>query len=283
MPASTPDAGKHAFLIMAHEEPELLQRLIERLDHERTDIYLHVDSKAPFDGSEIVVHRSRLSLVSPRIDVRWSHTSQIEAEYALLEASSHADYVYRHIISGTHWPLKPVEDILAWFDARAGRSVLPEGEWTDGEIHRKFGYYHFGLRMLRSRNRFAARAAHLWHTVTLALQRGWVHRDYGYFHGKHSNWLSVSRRDLPAVLKSKAWVLRRMHHTFCPDEIFIPAALHAVGIDCLTSPHVLFTDFTANGPRTLTAADRDTLVASHCLFARKMHLPESAGLINPLP
>lgn len=125
---------RHAFLIMAHEQPQLLQRLVDRLDDERTDIYLHVDSEAPFDGSEISTRRSRLLMVEPRVDVRWGHTSQIEAEYALLEASADGDYSYRHIISGTHWPLRPVGEILDWFDAQEGRTVLPEGEWTDGEI-----------------------------------------------------------------------------------------------------------------------------------------------------
>ncbi len=115
------------------------------------------------------------------------------------------------------------------------------------------------------------------------MQRGWVRRDYSYFHGKHSNWVSVGRDDLPAVLQSKAYVLRRMHHAFCADEIFIPAILHACGSDCLISPDVLFTDFTPAGPRTLTAADLDALTASGCLFARKVHLPESAALIDQLP
>lgn len=275
--------SRHAFLIMAHEQPQLLQRLVDRLDDERTDIYLHVDSEAPFDGSEISTRRSRLLMVEPRVDVRWGHTSQIEAEYALLEASADGDYSYRHIISGTHWPLRPVGEILDWFDAQEGRTVLPEGEWTDWEIRQKLGYYHFGLGLLRSRNRLAARAGHLWHTLTLALQRGWVRRDYSYFHGKHSNWVSVGRDDLPAVLQSKAYVLRRMHHAFCADEIFIPAILHACGSDCLISPDVLFTDFTPAGPRTLTAADLDALTASGCFFARKVHLPESAALIDQLP
>lgn len=274
---------RHAFLIMAHEEPELLQRLIDRIDHDRVDIYLHIDRKAPFDGSAITTRRSRLISTEPRLDVRWGHISQVEAEFAMLETSAESDYSYRHIISGTHWPLKPIGEILAWFDACGGLSVLPEGEWTDTELRHKLGYYHFSLRLLRSRNRLAAAAGRLWHTLTLAMQRGWVRRDYSYFHGKHSNWVSVGRDDLPAVLQSKAYVLRRMHHAFCADEIFIPAILHACGSDCLISPDVLFTDFTPAGPRTLTDVDLDALTASGCLFARKVHLPESAALIDQLP
>lgn len=36
---------KHAYLILAHNEPELLSLLIERLDDARNDIYIHFDRK----------------------------------------------------------------------------------------------------------------------------------------------------------------------------------------------------------------------------------------------
>ena len=37
---------KHAYLIIAHTQPELLKILLKMLDDERNDIYLHIDSKA---------------------------------------------------------------------------------------------------------------------------------------------------------------------------------------------------------------------------------------------
>ena len=37
---------KHAYLIMAHNEFEILKILLHLLDDERNDIYLHIDSKA---------------------------------------------------------------------------------------------------------------------------------------------------------------------------------------------------------------------------------------------
>lgn len=38
--------GKHAYLIMAHAEPELLTVLLSMLDDSRNDIFLHVDKKS---------------------------------------------------------------------------------------------------------------------------------------------------------------------------------------------------------------------------------------------
>ena len=40
---------KHAYLIIAHNEFEVLKRLISALDHEANDIYVHIDAKVkPF-------------------------------------------------------------------------------------------------------------------------------------------------------------------------------------------------------------------------------------------
>lgn len=37
---------KHAFMIMAHSEFDLLMRLLRRLDHEDNEIFVHIDKKA---------------------------------------------------------------------------------------------------------------------------------------------------------------------------------------------------------------------------------------------
>lgn len=36
---------KHAYLIMAHNRPEMLKRLVDALDDERNDIFIHFDKK----------------------------------------------------------------------------------------------------------------------------------------------------------------------------------------------------------------------------------------------
>ena len=37
---------KHAYLIIAHNEPNILKTLLLMLDDERNDVYLHVDARA---------------------------------------------------------------------------------------------------------------------------------------------------------------------------------------------------------------------------------------------
>lgn len=37
---------KHAMLIMAHKQFEIFEKLMMQLDHERNDLYIHIDRKS---------------------------------------------------------------------------------------------------------------------------------------------------------------------------------------------------------------------------------------------
>ena len=43
---------KHAILIMAHNQFDILEKLLIMLDHERNDIYIHIDRKSGFFVAE---------------------------------------------------------------------------------------------------------------------------------------------------------------------------------------------------------------------------------------
>ena len=70
--------NKHAYLIMAHNEFYILEKLILLLDDLRNDIYIHIDSKVKnfnFKYYKKLVKRSNIYFVE-RKNVRWGHMSQ---------------------------------------------------------------------------------------------------------------------------------------------------------------------------------------------------------------
>ena len=111
----------HAWLIIAHNEFGILQRLVTALDAPECDIYIHIDrkvSRLPKIHSE----QSSLTFLPNRVDVRWGSVSQIRCEFALLEASAaQGPYDYYHIVSGTTLPLMPWSDISNYFKEKAGK------------------------------------------------------------------------------------------------------------------------------------------------------------------
>lgn len=91
---------KHAYLIMAHHEFEVLGKLIQAIDDKRNDIFIHFDAKLK-SYPVLKAHNANLYILEKRIDIHWGHISQIKAEYALFETAFTQDrYAYYHLLSG---------------------------------------------------------------------------------------------------------------------------------------------------------------------------------------
>lgn len=273
---------KHAYLIIAHNEFYHLQQLIDALDDERNDIYVHIDRKVK-QLPDLIASKSRLIIIPNRIDVRWGSISQIRSEYALFEAASaHNTYAYYHLISGTHFPVKTQDEIHQWFNNQNGESLLsPLADFTDTEIEFKLRYYHFFLRWIKSDNQIMRKVGNLSWRLSLRLQRDIVRRNYKYFHEKCPNWVSLTHEAVMALIAAKKKVLKQMKYTFCCDEIFVPSVLHETGIKYRKDERLIFADFRMASPITLKEEDFERLIKSDCIFARKF-TSESQSLINKI-
>lgn len=78
----------HAYLIIAHDQFDLLESLLKCIDDERNDIYIHIDSHSKLDiaGIQNILQNSRIEFV-PRIHIRWGGFNMVRCEYELLEAA----------------------------------------------------------------------------------------------------------------------------------------------------------------------------------------------------
>ena len=63
---------KHAYLIMAHNSPRILRVLLEMIDDERNDIFLHVDKKSNLlKENKFAMKKAGLHVLEKRINVKW--------------------------------------------------------------------------------------------------------------------------------------------------------------------------------------------------------------------
>lgn len=75
--------GRHAYCIIAHNDPYCLQTLINLIDDERNDIFLQLDKKANLnDFIGITVKRSAIIILpyAQSINIQWGGNSLVEAE-----------------------------------------------------------------------------------------------------------------------------------------------------------------------------------------------------------
>ena len=101
--------NKHAYLIMAHNNFEILKKIIVLLDNEKNDIFIHIDKKVKnidIRQFEKIAKKSKVKVLNNRIDIHWGGYSQIECELLLLKESINGEYSYYHLISGVDLPLK---------------------------------------------------------------------------------------------------------------------------------------------------------------------------------
>lgn len=105
-------------MIMAHNEWDILQKLVALLDDERNDIFVHIDKKVTCP-LELSTSKATLRFVphKQRVDVQWGRCSQIKADITLLEyAHSFGPYAYYHLLSGVDLPIKSNNYIHDFFD-----------------------------------------------------------------------------------------------------------------------------------------------------------------------
>lgn len=255
---------KHAYLILAHNEFEMLQRLLDQLDHPSNDVFVHIDAKVA-RLPELSMRQGRLSLLPNRIETYWGDISLVKAEFLLMDAAlASGPYEYYHIISGTHFPLLGVEAIRARFDSFNGKSVLQRAESFPGEIRMKLGKYHY---FIKNQNRWKNIA---WRAL-LRIQDLLPGRNTAHLAGKASQWCSLCHQDVSALVKNEPALLHLFRRTFCCDEFFMPAALTSLGIQFVWDDHLLFLSFNKASPVFLKDDDLDRILHSGCIFARKFN------------
>lgn len=262
----------HAWLIIAHNEFGILQRLVTALDAPQCDFFLHIDRKVS-DLPDLQVKHGRMHVLDERVDVRWGSVSQIECELTLLEAArKEGPFDFYHIISGTTLPLMPWEAIDAFFSGNQGRCILtpvhkdqPYQETL--KIHRRnFFLRNYATKGLKGRfSQYAWRAG-------IAVQRllGMeINREKDFF--KASNWLSITQKAVEFLLARKEEILKTYRYSFCGDEYFIPSELMASPLRdaIMNCDHYLKCDIPRSTSGVFHLEDLPELERTGYLFARK--------------
>ena len=115
---------KHAYLVIAHKNDYTFQTLLNLIDDERNDIFIHMDKKNAkyrFEDVAKQIKKSKIYQVEDRNDVVWGDYSQIATELALLELSTNVGkYDYYHLLSGEDLPVKSQDYIHYFFEQNRG-------------------------------------------------------------------------------------------------------------------------------------------------------------------
>ncbi|MCL2105584.1 MAG: beta-1,6-N-acetylglucosaminyltransferase [Oscillospiraceae bacterium] len=278
----------HAYLITAHHEFPLLEKLLRLLDHEENDIYVHIDKKAPRAQYEVFAEsyapeHARVTFL-PRIRVGWGGDSQIKAILNLLREATEFEHAYYHLLSGVDLPIKPHGEILRFFEERPERQFLSFVPMENSCLERVRYWYPF-------HNRVGNHWGSFWFYMERALLR--VQKELGIDRLRKSalvwrkggTWFSVTHAFALGLLDFMAQPEQRraFRHSCCADEIFVQtfawnSEFRARAVD----NDLREIDWERGGPYTYTEEDFDFLTRSPDLWARKFSLEKHPGIVEQL-
>lgn len=265
---------RHSYLIIAHNEFEILKLLVAALDDERNDIYVHIDKKVK-SLPVLTAVKSNLYVLKKRIDVRWGNYSQIKCEYLLWEAAmSNGPYDFYHLISGTHLPLKDQNIIHSFFNNYQGMSLFSNLDKRERDYQEilKLHRFNFFTKTYASTNKALSIVSQFLWKSFIALQH-WLMitiNDGIQFYWAN-NWCSLSQDAVSYLIEHKKKILRRYRWTFCGDEWFAPTELMNSGLSqsVIGSDELLYGYIQKSNASVLTMDDYKKLISSGCIFARK--------------
>ncbi len=274
---------KHAYLIMAHNEPYILEKLLKLIDYTDNDIFLHIDKKShDLKKEEIAkwVNKSNLYFI-PRMDLRWGTNSLINCTLNLLElAVNHKHYAYYHLISGVDLPLKNQEEIHSFFDKNMGREFVHFYSHKDIDERRleRVKYYHIFSGNLKSKSKIKRIISSKLYYNFLKIQKKLkVNRIKNKKYMFGAEWFSITDDLARYIVSLKKEIEKEYKYTSCCDELFIQTLVYNSKFydnlylkkDDAYEASMRCIDWTRGDPYTFREEDFKMLMKSGMFFARK--------------
>ncbi len=264
----------HAYLIMAHNEPELLRRLVCALDDYNNDIFIHWDkkSKITIDMLGLLTTKSKLYFIERR-NCYWGGYSQINCEIQLLKkAISEKNYDYYHLITGADLPIKPISEIHKYFEENSGKEFIGYDNVANKSknfLNRIDGYYfRFNILGRNIMDKFGI--GKLLSRVICVIKGKRRIDDMIYMKG--SVYFSITDALARYVVRNEKEIKKRYSFTRCADEIFLQTlAYNSSFCKNVTGYGQHYIDWSRHGssPPIIDEGYYEILKNSNKMFARK--------------
>lgn len=275
-----------ACVVLAHEDPAHVRRLVEALDP--FPVFLHVDVRTPDDVHAAMTADlpARVRLL-PRMRTGWAKWENVAAELAGYRAAlAESGATHIAVMTGSDYPLANPAEITALLDANPEKTFLithpfPHAAWGASGGYARLRYPHWAWRK---------------HMLRLPVPRR-LPRDVVPTGGSQLKVISAPHaRAVLDVVDSRPDLVRFWQRAWIADESFVPSVLSSpelvpgfaeqqvqhslwfIGWDGskMKSPPWLRTEHTG---RLLERWTTDPTATPH-LFARKFSTAVSSDLLD---
>lgn len=272
---------KLAYLLLVHNNPKQLKRLVNKLIDPSVDIYIHLDKKADLPSFRQEIQSPQVFFVKNREDVHWGGYSIIKATLNGLQEIADAGIGYDHItlLSGQDYPLKTNRAIQEFFTIHPDKAFMlyesVENEWQEAlpRLNRYFltDYPFPGSTKIE----------------------GWINKllparkpPAGLVFVGRSQWFSITLEQVKyilATLQPDSKLEKYFRFTWGSDEFVFQTILYNSHFkEQMVNNNFRYTDWSGGGasPKILRMEDAASLSGSEALFARKFDQGIDAGILD---
>ena len=265
-----------AYLVLAHKNPQAINKMISALNDESVEFYIHIDKKSNIIDD--ITKAENIFISDNRVDVKWGSIKQVEAMLALMNMvkNSGREYDYVWFISGQDYPIKSNEYIQNFFTQNFGYNfieIIPkDDERYKRYLKRNQTWYptwgaspKFIMRVLRK----------LYNYMTGGMKHSIIKRKniLGVDWCFGSNWFAITHEAMNYVLNevdNKPY-LKYFKNCISPDESVFQTIIGNSEYANTVKDYLAYVDWSEGkkNPKILMSEDYEKLKASEKLIARK--------------
>jgi len=272
---------KLAHLILAHNEPVQLERLVKRLLHPEATIYIHLDKKTNIAPFKYLQEIESVIFIDKRIKIYWAASNMVKATLngfkQIIASGNNYDYV--NLLSGQDYPLKSQPDIHNYLSQNPGKAfmnyLLFNPDWL--EAFQRTQSYHFNNWQFFGRDHFQKIVNKIFPKRKFPNQMIPVGR---------SQWFTISLECTIYLIdywENNKSLRHFVKFTWAPDEFIFQTILYnSVHRNKMVNDDLRYIDWSAGGvsPKILTMDDAEKLVSCGKLFARKFDAKKDEAVLN---
>jgi hypothetical protein len=275
---------KIAYIISAHKQPDLLLRLLDRLNGAGVYFFVHVDKRTDQRLFDQIVsgcaHLSNVHLLE-RHPCYWGDFGHVQATLKGINEifKRNTSFDYAILLTGQDYPIKTNEQIHEFFERNGEKSFmahfsLPTREWSHGGLERVERWH---VRLFGRHFMFPMRDGFF-------IKRR-IPMRFQLFGG--SSYWCLSRECMEYLhrfIHENAKFVNFFKYADVPDEIFFQTILmnspYASKIVNDDMRYIEWKDPDAGSPSVLGAADFPKLADSEKLFARKFDVQVDVSILD---
>ena len=216
---------KHAYLIMAHHRIDVLQKLINALDDNRNDIFIHIDKKCKEDIRHLYSIKSKIYFID-RKDIAWGGPSQVYCEMDLIQkAIDNNNYEYLHLLTGVTYPIKTQDYIHEFFKRNKGKEFVG---FSNNVIDDRVKYKYIFNEIGKSSNilkKILGQIRKLYVFIQKKLKINKFEK-YNMICKKGLAYFSITGSFANYIIDNRKIIESFIQDSICGDEIFIQTILY---------------------------------------------------------